>query len=94
MSAEMGLQDVAAKATGTFKGLADIFDFLKKMAREELCANKAAIITAADAAIDAVVAIDIPSIPNGIETLLDEMLAKIAKSRVRALIARLCPEPV
>jgi len=85
------LQEIGNKATSTFGGLGDIFTYLKSLARDELCANKESILAAAEAAIDAVLAIDIPALPNSIEAVLDGFLAGWAKARVRALIARLCP---
>ncbi len=90
--AEVKLVDVVRNAKGTFGGLQDILDWLREqLSVDGICLHKAWMIAQADAAIDQIVAVDLPYVPNLFEPFLDDLIGRVAKAKVRSMIARVCP---
>lgn len=72
-------------------GVGNVVEWVKNAIVQYGCPKKDAIIAAADKAIDAVLAINVPQIPDVLEAWLDQALAVWGKKQVRALIDKACP---
>lgn len=88
-----GVVKYARDTEGTWGGIQNVIDWLKgKLSLDGVCQYKDVLIAKADWAVEQIVAIDVPGIPNLIvEPFLDEILAKVAKAQVRSMIAKVCP---
>lgn len=95
MQANRDLDSIVVSAEvsdSSFRGIADLLEWLKKLLDQaNVCSHKDEIIALADAAIDRLVAIDIPSIPPLLEGILDRILERYLKARVRSMIDQVCP---
>lgn len=82
--------EAAAGADNLLSGVGSIVEWVKKAIGQVGCEHKEEIIAAADKAIDALVAVDMPQVPNALESILDTWIASYAKIMVRRAIERIC----
>jgi hypothetical protein len=80
-----------AGAPNTAAGVSAVVEWVKSAVVQYGCPKKDAIVAAADKAIDAVLAINVPQIPDIVEAFIDKSLAVWAKKQVRVLIDKACP---
>lgn len=80
----------AANAGNLFVGVGGVVELAKKAIIEVGCEHKAEVIAAADKAIDGLVAVNLPQVPDALEQILDAWLASYAKNAVRQAIDRIC----
>jgi len=81
------------KDDNVFGSLADVLSNLKQLLSTYGCAHKETIIAEANKAIDVIIAVNIPQVPDFIENILDMFLSKIAKKAIEDIVARMCAGP-
>ena len=69
----------------------NVLEWVKSAVTQYGCPKKDAILVAADKAIDTVLAINVPQIPDVFEAWIDQALSVWAKKQVRAFINKACP---
>lgn len=73
-----------------FQNLSGLLEQLEEFLTPELCEHSDAILAKFDVAVDAVLAINVPQIPDSLEVIMDSFLGKYIKNAARKLRDRMC----
>lgn len=73
-----------------FGNLGDLLKQFREMLIQNGCANLDDYLAKLDITIDALLAIDIPQIPDSLELMLDNFLGTLAKNQARAWAKKFC----
>lgn len=77
-----------------FGGLGDLLKQFREFLLQNGCDNMEEYLAKLDVAIDALLAINVPQIPDTFEAMIDNFLGQLAKSQARVWAKKFCEKRV